>query len=188
MRRRDFITLVGGSAAALPLAARAQQGSELPTIGYLGPNVEAVDRPRLAVFTQQLKEDGWVEGRNIIIEYRAANGLADRASEIASEFVRLKVNVILTSGDAQGLAAMRATKVIPIVIAIVGDPVGDGLVQSLARPGGNVTGLSMVQPETAGKRLELLRELLPNRPRRSPKWPKITAPSGRPINETAKTT
>ena len=99
----------------------------------------------------------------MIIEYRPADGLIERASEIASEFVGLKVNVILTSGDAQGLAAKRATSGIPIVIAIVGDdPVGDGLVASLARPGGNVTGLSLVQPETAGKRLEMLREILPN--------------------------
>jgi len=162
MRRREFIEVVGGAVAAWPLTARAQRAGELPTIGYLGPNVESVDRPRLAAFRQRLKEVGWVEGSSVIIEYRAADGHAERASEIASEFVRLKVNVILTSGDAQGLAAMQATTVIPIVIAIVGDPVGDGLVASLARPGGNVTGLSMVQPETAGKRLELLREVLPD--------------------------
>jgi putative ABC transport system substrate-binding protein len=160
MRRRDFIGLLG-SAAAWPLAARAQQAGELPIIGYLGPNVESVDRPRIAAFVRRLGQLGWVEGRSVVIEYRAADGLAERASEIASEFVRLKVNVILTAGDAQGLAAKRATTVIPIVIAIIGDPVGNGLVASLARPGGNVTGLSMAQPETAGKRLELLHEVVP---------------------------
>jgi putative tryptophan/tyrosine transport system substrate-binding protein len=160
MRRRDFIGLLGG-AIGWPLAAHAQQAGKLPTIGYLGPNVESVDRPRIAAFAQRLAELGWIEGRSIIIEHRAANGSAESAGEIASEFVRLKVNVILTSGDAQGLAAKRATTVIPIVIAIIGEPLGSGLVVSLARPGGNVTGLSMVQAETAGKRLELLREIVP---------------------------
>jgi ABC-type uncharacterized transport system substrate-binding protein len=162
LRRRDLITLLAGSAAVWLHEAGAQQPGELPIVGYLGPNVESVDRPRLAAFKHRLNELGWIEGRSVIIEYRPADGLVERASEIASEFVGLKVNVILTSGDAQGLAAKRATSGIPIVIAIVGDPVGDGLVTSLARPGGNVTGLSMVQPETAGKRLEMLREILPN--------------------------
>jgi putative tryptophan/tyrosine transport system substrate-binding protein len=162
LRRRDLITLLAGSAAAWLNEVGAQQPGELPIVGYLGPNVESVDRPRLAAFKQRLNELGWIEGRSVIIEYRPADGLIERASEIASEFVSLKVKVILTSGDAQGLAAKRATSGIPIVIAIVGDPVGDGLVTSLARPGGNVTGLSMVQPETAGKRLEMLREILPN--------------------------
>jgi putative tryptophan/tyrosine transport system substrate-binding protein len=161
MRRREFMAVVGGAAVVWPLTARAQQAGKLPIIGYLGPNVESVDRPRVAVFAQRLAELGWVEGRSVIIEHRAADGLAERASAIASEFVRLGVDVILTSGDAQGLAAKRATTMIPIVIAIIGDPLGGGLVASLARPGGNVTGLSMVQPETAGKRLELLREVVP---------------------------
>jgi putative ABC transport system substrate-binding protein len=123
--------------------------------------VEPIDRPRIAAFAQRLGELGWIEGRSLIIERRAADGLIERASEIAFEFVRLKVNVLLTSGDADGLAAKRATTVIPIVIAIMGEPVGSGPVASLARPGGNVTGLSLVQAETAGKRLELLREVVP---------------------------
>jgi putative ABC transport system substrate-binding protein len=163
MRRREFITLLGGAAVVAwwPVVGRAQQASKPPTIGYLGPNVEPVDRPRIAAFAQRLGELGWFEGRSVNIERRAANGLVERAREIASEFVRLKVDVILTSGDAHGLAAKRATTVIPIVIAIVGDPVGSGLVASLARPGGNVTGLSFVQADTAGKRLELLREVVP---------------------------
>jgi putative ABC transport system substrate-binding protein len=161
MSRREFITGASSLVAFWPLAVRAQQASKLPTIGYLGPNVEPVDRPRIAAFAQRLGELGWIEGRSVIIERRAADGLVERASEIAFEFVRLKVNVLLTSGDADGLAAKRATTLIPIVIAIVGDPVGSGLVASLARPGGNVTGLSFVQSDTAGKRLELLREVVP---------------------------
>jgi putative ABC transport system substrate-binding protein len=162
MRRREVIALLGSVVTtAWPLAARSQQTGKLPTIGYLGPNVESVDRPRVAAFAQRLGELGWVEDRSVIIEHRAADGLVERAGEIASEFVRLKVNVILTSGDADGLAAKRATTVIPIVVAIIGDPVGSGLVASLARPGGNVTGLSFVQADTAGKRLELLREVVP---------------------------
>jgi putative ABC transport system substrate-binding protein len=121
LRRRDFITLLAGSAAAWLHEAGAQQPSQLPIVGYLGPNVESVDRPRLAAFRQRLNDLGWIEGRSVIIEYRPADGLIERASEIASEFVGLKVNVILTSGDAQGLAVKRATSGIPIVIAIVGD-------------------------------------------------------------------
>ena len=161
MRRREFITGASSLVAFWPLAVRAQQASKLPTIGYLGPNVEPVDRPRIAAFAQRIGELGWIEGRRLIIERRAADGLVERASEIAFEFVRLKINVLLTSGDSAGLAAKRATTVIPIVIAIIGDPVGSGLVASLARPGGNVTGLSFVQADTAGKRLELLREVVP---------------------------
>jgi len=159
MTRRDFITLIGG-AVAVPLAARAQH-APMPVIGYLGPNFEQIDRPRVTAFAQRLSELGWVEGRNVTIERRAADGLAERNEQIASDFVRNKVDVILTSGDAAGLAAKRATAVIPIVIAIIGEPVGSGLVDSLSRPGGNVTGLSIVQSETAGKRLELLREVVP---------------------------
>jgi len=143
MRRREFITGASSLVAFWPLAVRAQQASKLPTIGYLGPNVEPVDRRRIAAFAQRLGELGWIEGRSVIIERRAADGLVERASEIAFEFVRLKVNVLLTSGDAHGLAAKRATTVIPIVIAIIGDP------------GGNITGLSFVQADTAGKRLGL---------------------------------
>jgi putative tryptophan/tyrosine transport system substrate-binding protein len=161
MRRREFITGASSLIAFSPLAVRAQQASKLPTIGYLGPNVEPVDRPRIATFAQRLGELGWIEGRSVIIERRAADGLVERVSEIAFEFVRLKVNVLLTSGDSSGLAARRATTVIPIVVAIAGDPVGSGLVASLARPGGNVTGLSFVQADTAGKRLELLLEVVP---------------------------
>jgi putative ABC transport system substrate-binding protein len=110
---------------------------------------------------QRLRELGWVEGRNIAIEYRWAEGRGERYAEIAAEFARLKVDVILTSGAASVIAAKQATSVIPVVFATAGDPVGTGLVASLARPGGNVTGLSIQQTDLAGKRLELLRELIP---------------------------
>jgi putative tryptophan/tyrosine transport system substrate-binding protein len=161
MRRRKFLAVAGSVVASWPLAVSAQQAAKLPTIGYLGPNVESVDGPRIAAFTQRLSELGWVEGSSVIIERREADGLIEHAGEIASEFVRLKVNVILTSGDAHGLATKRTTTAIPIVVAIIGDPVGSGLVATLARPGGNVTGLSLVQGDTASKRLEILREVVP---------------------------
>jgi len=161
VNRREFITLLG-SAAAWPLAARAQQPAKLPTIGFLGPNTRSFDsQQRLPAFVERLRELGWIEGRTIAIEYRWAEGSIDRAAELAAEFVRLKVDVIVTSGTPQVLAAKQATSVIPIVFAAVGDPVGAGVVATLARPGGNATGLSLQQTETTGKRLELLREVIP---------------------------
>jgi putative ABC transport system substrate-binding protein len=159
MRRRGFITLLGG-AAAWPLAARAQQLMK-PTIGFVGPSTAAVDRPLIGPFVQRLGELGWIEGSSIVVDYRPSEGVVERAGEIAAEFVRLKVNVIVTGGDAQALAAKRATAVIPIVFGGAGDPVGNGLVASLARPGGNVTGSSVQLTDTAGKRLEIFRELVP---------------------------
>jgi putative tryptophan/tyrosine transport system substrate-binding protein len=159
--RRKFISALGGATVAWPLAAQAQQTGKLPTIGLLGPNTESVERPRIAAFVQRLGELNWAEGRSIKIEYRSAEGVLERAGEIAVEFVRLNVDVIVTAGDAQVLAAKRATEVIPIVIAAAGDPIGNGLVASLARPGGNVTGLSLQLTDTAGKRFELLREIVP---------------------------
>jgi putative tryptophan/tyrosine transport system substrate-binding protein len=161
MRRRDFITLLGG-AAAWPLAARAQQPGKLPTIGFLGSTTPTIHGQWAAVFVQRLRELGWIEARNISIEYRWAEGRNDRAAEIASEFVRLKVNVIVTWGTAPVVAAKQATAVIPIVFATAGDPVATGLVVSLARPGGNLTGLSNQARDLAGKRLELLREIIPD--------------------------
>jgi putative ABC transport system substrate-binding protein len=160
MRRREFITLLGG-AAGWPLAARAQQPTKMPTIGYLAALSEAADRPRRAAFVKRLSELGWTEGSNIRIDYRWADGIVSNAAAFAVEFVRSKVDVIVSNGDAYVLAVKRATETIPIVFASVGDPVGTGLVQSLARPGGNVTGLSLQLTETIGKRLELLRELVP---------------------------
>src|SRR5262245_58124823 len=160
MRRRAFISLLGG-AAAWPLAARAQQPGKLPTIGYLGSGTPATQGQWVAAFVQRLRELGWIEGRSIAIEYRWAEGRTDRAAEIAAEFVRRNVDVIVTSATAVIVAAMQATSVIPIVFAAAGDPVGTGLVASLARPGGNVTGLSIQQTDLAAKRLELLREVVP---------------------------
>src|SRR5262249_32414447 len=161
MTRREFITLLGSAAAAWPLAARAQQPGKLPTIGFLVSGTPSSHGPWVAAFVQRLRELGWIEGRTVAIEYRWAEGRADRAAEIAAEFVRRNVDVIVTSATAVIVAAMQATSVIPIVFAAAGDPVGAALVASLARPGGNVTGLSIQQTDLAAKRLELLREVVP---------------------------
>ena len=161
MRRRQFITLLGG-AAAWPLAARAQQPGRLRTIGFLGPNTHSAASEWVAAFVQRLRELGWTEGRTITIEYRWAEGREERFAEIAAELVRLKADVIVTSGTRAVMASKNATSVIPIVFATAGDPVGSGLVASLARPGGNVTGLATLANELAGKRLELLREVVPS--------------------------
>jgi putative ABC transport system substrate-binding protein len=160
MRRRAFITLLGGAAAAWPLAARAQQPAKLPTIGYLGTAAASAWAPWTAAFVQRLHELGWIEGRTVAIQYRWAEGHTERFAEIAAEFVRLKVDVIVTGGNA-AVAAKQASSVVPIVFALASDPVGDGLVATLARPGGNITGLSIQAPDLAGKRLALLREVVP---------------------------
>jgi ABC-type uncharacterized transport system substrate-binding protein len=161
MRRRDFIGLVGGAATAWPLAARAQQPAKLPTIGFLGPGTPSSNGQLVAAFVQRLRELGWTEGRTIAIEVRWAEGRSERAAEIAAEFVGLKVDVIVAGGTAVITAAKQATSVIPIVFAAAGDPIGTGLVASLARPGGNATGLSLQVTDLAAKRLELLREIVP---------------------------
>ena len=159
IRRRQFITLLGG-AAAWPLAARTQQAGMMPTVGFLGTTTPSIMSQWTAAFVGRLRELGWIEGRTIKIEYRRAEGRGERYAEIAAEFVRLKVDVIVTTGPAAP-QAKQATSVIPIVLALSGDPVGAGLVASLARPGGNITGLSMLSADLAGKRLELLREVVP---------------------------
>jgi putative tryptophan/tyrosine transport system substrate-binding protein len=161
MKRRDFITLLGG-VAAWPLAARAQQPTKLRTIGFSGQSTRSAESELVAAFTQRLHELGWIENRTVVIEYRWSEGRAERFVQIAAEFVRLKVDVIVTSGTPQVLATKQATSVIPIVFARVGDPVANGLVASLARPGGNVTGLSVQSDELAGKRIEILREVVPS--------------------------
>jgi ABC-type uncharacterized transport system substrate-binding protein len=161
MKRREFITLLGGAAAAWPVAARAQQPGKLLTIGYLGSATPATQGQWVAAFVQRLRELGWIEGRTIALEYRWAEGRTERGAEILAELVRRKVDVIVTSATPLVAAAKQATSVIPIVFAAAGDPVGTGLVASLARPGGNVTGLSVQTPDLAGKRLELLREVIP---------------------------
>ena len=161
MNRREFMTLVGGAATAWPMAAHAQQVGQLATIGFLGTSSPADFSQRTAAFVQRLRELGWIEGRTIAIEYRWAEGRDGRVAEIAAELVRLKVGVIVTVGSVVP-AAKQATSAIPIVFAISGDPVGMGLVSSLAQPGGNVTGLSSQATDLAGKRVELLREVVPS--------------------------
>jgi len=161
LRRRDFITLLGGVTVAWPLAARAQQGKR-PIVGFLGDSTPLAESERAVAFARRLHDLGWIEGRTIAIEYRWADGRSDRLAEIAAEFARLKVDIIVTGGTPAVMAAKQAAPVIPIVFAAVGDPVGIGIVASLARPGGTVTGLSALTAALAGKRLELLREVVPN--------------------------
>jgi putative ABC transport system substrate-binding protein len=162
MKRRELIAFLGG-AAAWPLAARAQQQTaKLPTIGYLGPTSPENKGRNTSAFLQRLRELGWSEDHTVAIEHRWAQGHPERVAEIAAEFVRLQVNVIVTTSSNDSIAMTRATSVIPIVFAVSGDPVGTGLVASLARPGGNLTGMSIQQTDSAGKRIELLREVVPD--------------------------
>jgi putative tryptophan/tyrosine transport system substrate-binding protein len=161
LKRREFITLLGGAAGAWPFAARAQRFSNLKTIGFLGEGTPSSHGPLFAAFVQRLRELGWVEGHTVAIELRWGEGRNERFAEFAAEFVRLKVDIIVASGTANVLAAKQATAVIPIVIAAAGNPIGSGLVASLAQPGGNVTGLSTQAADLAGKRLEFLREVIP---------------------------
>jgi putative ABC transport system substrate-binding protein len=160
MKRRAFIAGLGG-AAAWPVVARGQQAAKLPIIGFLGQSTPSVERERLAAFLKRLRELGWIEGRTVAIEYAWGEGSSERFAQIAADFVRLKVDVMVTSGTATVVAAKQATSVIPIVFAVAGDPIANNLVESLARPGGNVTGLSTVATDLAGKRVELLREVVP---------------------------
>ena len=159
--RREFITLLGGVSAAWPLAARAQQSMKTPVIGILVPGTRATHGEWFAALTQRLRELGWIEGRTVAFEYRFAEGRTDRAKDIVAEFVRLRVDTIVTSASLPTLVARGATASIPIVSAGVADAVGSGIVASLARPGGNVTGISVLFTDLAGKRLELLREVAP---------------------------
>src|SRR5215470_6537247 len=159
LRRREFITLLGGAAAAWPLAARAQQPGKLPTIGVLLAGTRLTHGQWADAFAQRLRELAWVDSQTINIEYRWAEGHDERLPELAAELARRKVDVILATPPT--IAAKRATSSIPIVFTAVGDPIGAGLAASLARPGGNATGLSNQQNDTATKRLQLLRELVP---------------------------
>jgi putative tryptophan/tyrosine transport system substrate-binding protein len=160
MGRRQFITLLGG-AAAWPLPTHAQQAAK-PTIGLLVPGTPASHGHWYAATVQRLRELGWVEGRTIAVEYRWAEGFGERLPELAADLVQLKVHVIVTGGSTAVIAAKQATSSIPIVFAAAADPVGSGLVASLARPGGNVTGLSFMGTEVAGKQVELLKEAVPS--------------------------
>ena len=159
--RRELLAALGGAAAAWPLAARAQQSGKLQTIGFMGQSTRSAASEWVAPFVQRLRELGRIEGRTVTIEYRWAEGREERIAQIAAEFVRLKVDIVVTSGTPEVLAAKQATSVIPIVFATAGDPVANGLIDSLARPGGNVTGLSLQSNDIAGKRLGLLREVVP---------------------------
>jgi putative ABC transport system substrate-binding protein len=159
LKRREFISLLGGVAAAWPLVARAQR--KLPSIGFVGAGTPSTYTPWVAAFVQRLRELGWIEDQTVAIEIRWAEGRGARYDEIAAEFVERKVDAILTIGTPATLAAKQATSVVPVVFVAVNDPVALGVVASLARPGGNVTGLSNQQHDVAGKRLEFLREVVP---------------------------
>jgi putative ABC transport system substrate-binding protein len=153
-----------------PLAADAQQGAKVPRIGLLSPFSPSATALWHQAFRQGLRDLGWVEGKNISIEYRYAEGRNDRLPDLAADLVRLKVDIIVAAVNTDALAAKHATRAIPIVMASAGDPVAGGLVESLARPGGNITGLSQIAPEMAGKRLELLKEIVPKLSRVAALW------------------
>jgi putative ABC transport system substrate-binding protein len=161
IRRREIIAALGSVAAAWPLAARAQR-MKLPTIGFLGGATPSAQAQWTAAFVERLRELGWVEGQTVAIEYRWAEGRFEHSRDIIAEFVRLKVDVIVTHATANVMAAKQVTSLTPIVFPSAGDPVGNGLVASLARPGGNVTGLSVQGTDMANKVVDLLRDLLPN--------------------------
>jgi putative tryptophan/tyrosine transport system substrate-binding protein len=160
VKRREFITLIGG-AAAWPLAVRAQQPGKMPRIGFLGLASPSTFASRLEGIRLGLRDFGYIEGANITIEYRWAQGHYERLPELAAELVRLNVDLILTHSTPASLAAKRATTTMPIVMAPIGDPVAAGIVTSLARPGGNITGQSFFSPEIRAKRIELLKEAMP---------------------------
>jgi len=159
MKRREFITLLGG-ATAWPLVARAQ--GRIPRVGFMGNSTAALEVNLVASFREGLRELGYEEGRNIAIEYRWADGRYERFAALVAELIAAKVDVIVTAGTPAALAVKKATSTVPLVMVAVGDPVGTGLVPSLARPDGNLTGLSSVAPDLEGKRLELLREIVPS--------------------------
>jgi putative ABC transport system substrate-binding protein len=161
IRRREFIFTLGGAAAAWPLAARAQQLGKVPRIGFLGAASASGYARQLEGFRLGLRDLGYVEGTNIVIEYRWAQGKYEHLRELAAELIRSNVDVIVTHGTPGALAAKQANAAIPIVLALVGDPVAAGIVASLARPGGNITGQSFFAPELAAKRIQLLKQLMP---------------------------
>jgi putative ABC transport system substrate-binding protein len=159
MRRREFLALVGGTVGTWPVAARAQPPKP-PIIGYLGATTAAAEKSRTGAFVERLRELGWIEGQTVTIAYSWGEGRTERFAEIASNLVQLRVDIIVVTSTAAALECKQRTSVIPIVVPVTGDPLGTGLVASLARPGGNLTGLSNQATDLAGKRLEILREVV----------------------------
>jgi putative tryptophan/tyrosine transport system substrate-binding protein len=161
MQRREFITLLSGIVAAWPLAARAQQPAKIPRIGFLGNSTATMEANLIGPLRDGLRELGYEEGRNVIIEFCWADGKYDQFPALVAELLAAKVDVIITAGTPATLAIKKATSTVPLVFIAVGDPVGTGVVPNLGRPGGNITGLSSIAPDLEGKRLELLREVVP---------------------------
>jgi putative tryptophan/tyrosine transport system substrate-binding protein len=161
MNRREFITLLGGAAVAWPLVARAQQAGKVWRIGILDTTSVALNAANFDALRQGLRQHGYIEGQNLVIDYRSADGRVERFPDLAAELVHLKVDLIVTRGTPAVVAVKNATKTIPVVMAASGDPIGAGVVAGLARPGANVTGLSAFVTELQAKRLELLKELVP---------------------------
>jgi putative ABC transport system substrate-binding protein len=159
--RRAFLATLTGGLLVAPLAAEAQQAGEIYRIGFLGNSTAALEANLVGPFREGLRDLGYVEGRNLVIEYRWAEGKYERFPQLVAELLALKVDVIVSAGTPPALAVKQATTTVPMVMAAVGDPVGTGLVASLARPGGNLTGLAAISPDLEGKRFELLREILP---------------------------
>jgi putative tryptophan/tyrosine transport system substrate-binding protein len=169
MRRRELVAVFCGL-ATWPLAARAQQPGKVYSIAFLTAGASGAGTPALPAFLEALRQLGWIEGKNIIFEYRYGENRPDRLPDLAAELARLQVDVIVAAGTLAPIAAKRATTAIPIVMTSAGDPLGSGLVASLARPGGSVTGLSLMVSDLAGKRLELLKDLLPRMLRVAVLW------------------
>ena len=159
MRRREVLKLLGGAATAWPLAARAQH--KMPRVGFMGNSTAALEANLVNSFRAGLRELGYEEGRNIVIDYLWAEGNYERFPALVDQFIAAKVDVIVTAGTPAALAVKEKTKTVPLVVVAAGDPVGTGLVQNLARPEGNLTGLSSIAPDLEGKRLQLLREVVP---------------------------
>jgi putative tryptophan/tyrosine transport system substrate-binding protein len=162
MRRRSFVALLGGVVAAWPFAARAQHGGKIPRVGFMGNSTAALEANLIGPFREGLREHGYEEGRNLDIVFRWAEGRYERFPALIAELIAADVDVIVTAGTPAALAVKKATSTVPVVMAAIGDPVGSGVVQNLARPGGNITGLSAIAPDLEGKRLELLREVVPH--------------------------
>jgi putative tryptophan/tyrosine transport system substrate-binding protein len=179
MRRREFIAVLGGATASWPLAARAQQQPNIPKIGVLVAGIPDPE-PFWRIFREGLRDLGYIEGRNILYEFRSAGGQTNLLGELAADLVRLKVDIIVTWQTPTVRAAKLATREIPIVMADAGDPVGTGLVESLARPGGNITGMAGVTAELAGKSVELIREIIPTA-RRVAALCNVTDPFAKPF-------